>query len=49
MSKPEVREAARQHDLAGVAEKKESQEICFVPDGNYAGFIDRYLEARERD
>ena len=25
-------------------EKKESQEICFVPDGNYAGFIDRYLE-----
>jgi tRNA-uridine 2-sulfurtransferase len=28
-----------------VAEKKESQEICFVPDGNYAGFIDRYLEA----
>ena len=25
--------------------KKESQEICFVPDGDYAGFIDRYLEA----
>src|SRR4029078_5986539 len=22
----------------------ESQEICFVPDGDYAGFIDRYLE-----
>src|SRR5215212_8665702 len=45
MSKPEAREAARQHGLNGVAEKKESQEICFVPDGNYAGFIDRYLEA----
>jgi tRNA-specific 2-thiouridylase len=45
MSKPEAREAARQHGLKGVAEKKESQEICFVPDGNYAGFIDRYLEA----
>jgi tRNA-specific 2-thiouridylase len=44
MSKPEAREAARQHGLAGVSEKKESQEICFVPDGNYAGFIDRYLE-----
>ena len=29
-----------------VAEKSESQEICFVPDGNYAGFIDRYLEAK---
>jgi tRNA-specific 2-thiouridylase len=44
MSKPEVRDVARSHSLA-VAEKAESQEICFVPDGNYAGFIDRYLEA----
>ncbi|HEY6120203.1 MAG TPA: tRNA 2-thiouridine(34) synthase MnmA [Pyrinomonadaceae bacterium] len=43
MSKPEARAAARVHGLA-VAEKAESQEICFVPDGNYAGFIDRYLE-----
>src|SRR5436190_945934 len=43
MSKPEARDAARTHGLA-VAEKKESQEICFVPDGDYAGFIDRYLE-----
>jgi tRNA-specific 2-thiouridylase len=46
MSKPEVREVAREHSLA-IAEKAESQEICFVPDGNYAGFIDRYLEAEE--
>jgi len=45
MSKPEARAAAREHGLNGVAEKKESQEICFVPDGDYAGFIDRYLEA----
>ena len=45
MSKPEARAAARDHGLVGVAEKKESQEICFVPDGDYAGFIDRYLEA----
>jgi tRNA-specific 2-thiouridylase len=44
MSKPEVREVARLNELA-VAEKSESQEICFVPDGNYAGFIDRYMEA----
>ncbi|HEV2761746.1 MAG TPA: tRNA 2-thiouridine(34) synthase MnmA [Pyrinomonadaceae bacterium] len=42
--KPEARDAARRHGLA-VAEKGESQEICFVPDGDYAGFIDRYLEA----
>jgi tRNA-specific 2-thiouridylase len=46
MSKPEARDAARTHGLA-VAEKKESQEICFVPDGDYAGFIDRYLEAED--
>ena len=44
MSKPEVREVARRRELP-VAEKQESQEICFVPDGNYAGFIDRYMEA----
>src|SRR6476469_5862595 len=48
MSKPEAREAARQHNLKGVAEKKESQEICFVPDGDYAGFIDRYLDAEDQ-
>jgi tRNA-specific 2-thiouridylase len=47
MSKPEARDAARRNDLA-VAEKKESQEICFVPDGDYAGFIDRYLDADEQ-
>lgn len=46
MSKPEVRDVARTSKLA-VAEKAESQEICFVPDGNYAGFIDRYLEAED--
>jgi len=46
MSKPEVRGLARDHHLA-VAEKAESQEICFVPDGNYAGFIDRYLASED--
>jgi tRNA-specific 2-thiouridylase len=44
MSKAEARHAAREHGLA-VADKKESQEICFVPDGDYSGFIDRYLKA----
>ena len=44
MSKPEVRDVARARNLP-VAEKAESQEICFVPDGKYAAFIDRYLEA----
>ena len=47
MLKSEVRDLARGADLS-VAEKQESQEICFVPDGNYSGFIDRYLEAEGR-
>jgi tRNA-uridine 2-sulfurtransferase len=47
MSKPDARDAARRNDLA-VAEKKESQEICFVPDGDYSGFIDRYLKAEQQ-
>src|SRR5215216_5903737 len=46
LTKDEARGAARRHGL-GVAEKRESQEICFVPDGDYAGFIDRYLEAED--
>ncbi|MGI9035804.1 MAG: tRNA 2-thiouridine(34) synthase MnmA, partial [Pyrinomonadaceae bacterium] len=47
MLKSEVREIAREANLY-VAEKQESQEICFVPDGDYAGFIDRYLEHENR-
>ena len=41
-TKPEVREMARHHGLA-LAEKPDSQEICFVPGGNYKQFIDAYL------
>ncbi len=47
MQKEEVREIARDADLY-VAEKKESQEICFVPDGKYSEFIDRYLDHEGR-
>ena len=47
MTKNDAREAARDNQLA-VAEKAESQEICFVPDGDYAGFIDRYLAAEQQ-
>ncbi len=49
--KPQVREMARELGLP-VAEKGDSQEICFVPNGDYAAFIDGYLReqgtARER-
>ncbi len=42
LHKPEVREIAKQHGLA-LADKPDSQEICFVPGGNYKQFIDAYL------
>ena len=40
LSKPQVREQARRLGLA-VAEKPDSQEICFIPDGDYASFVER--------
>jgi len=43
LTKPEVRALARQHGLA-LAEKPDSQEICFVPGGDYKRFLDAYLE-----
>lgn len=43
MQKPQVRELAKEHGLA-LAEKPDSQEICFVPNGDYKNFIDAYLE-----
>ena len=41
--KPEVREIAAQHGLA-LAAKPDSQEICFIPGGDYKAFIDAYLD-----
>ena len=43
MTKPEVRAIAEAAGLP-TAQKPESQEICFIPDGNYSRFIERYLE-----
>jgi tRNA-specific 2-thiouridylase len=42
MTKQEVRSIAEAAGLP-TANKPESQEICFIPDGNYARFIERYL------
>ncbi|HKN72426.1 MAG TPA: tRNA 2-thiouridine(34) synthase MnmA [Terriglobales bacterium] len=42
MTKPEVRELARRHNLM-IAEKPASQEICFVPGGDYKRFLEAYL------
>ena len=43
LTKTEVRDIARRTQLP-VAEKPESQEICFVPTGNYVRFIEAYLQ-----
>jgi len=43
MTKQEVRQLARSMDLA-VAAKGDSQEICFVPNGDYAAFLRAYLK-----
>ena len=40
--KSAVRELARELGIP-TAEKPDSQEICFVPNGDYAGFIDAYF------
>jgi tRNA-specific 2-thiouridylase len=41
LTKTQVRELAEQSGFVN-AQKKESQDICFVPDGNYARFIHKY-------
>lgn len=47
LTKQEVRRVARAKKLP-VAEKPESQEICFVPSGNYIRFIETYLAEQGR-
>jgi tRNA-uridine 2-sulfurtransferase len=43
MQKPEVRALARELQIP-TADKPDSQEICFVPNGDYAAFIDAYFD-----
>jgi tRNA-uridine 2-sulfurtransferase len=43
MTKPEVRAVARHRGLR-LADKPDSQEICFIPGGDYKQFIAAYLE-----
>ena len=43
LTKPQVREIARESHLT-LADKPDSQEICFIPGGNYKQFIANYLE-----
>ena len=41
LHKTEVREIARQHSFIN-AQKHDSQDICFVPDGDYARFMEQF-------
>jgi tRNA-specific 2-thiouridylase len=48
MHKPAVRELAADHGLA-LAQKPDSQEICFIPGGSYQDFLRAYLDEQGRD
>ncbi len=39
LTKPEIREIAQSHGVP-VAQKKDSQEVCFIPDNDYISFIE---------
>lgn len=43
-TKDEIRRIAAERGLA-VAKKRDSQEICFIPDNDYAGYIERTVPA----
>jgi tRNA-specific 2-thiouridylase len=47
MQKPAVRAIAEECDLR-VAHKPDSQEICFIPGGDYKAFLSAYLEEQGR-
>jgi tRNA-specific 2-thiouridylase len=47
LTKPEVRAEAHRLGLR-VADKPDSQEICFIPDGDYASFVARHDSAAPR-
>ena len=42
LSKPQVRELAREKNLS-VAEKQDSQDLCFVTENDYRAFLSRYV------
>jgi tRNA-specific 2-thiouridylase len=48
MHKHEVRELARSLNVP-IADKPDSQEICFVPNGDYAAFIEAYFREQGID
>ena len=43
LSKPQVRQLAHDLGLSSVANKAESQDLCFIPDGDTRGFLRKHL------
>ena len=41
MTKDEVRRIAASHGYEALVKKRESQEVCFIPDNDYRGFLSR--------
>jgi tRNA-uridine 2-sulfurtransferase len=48
MQKPAVRSMAAGHGLE-LAQKPDSQEICFIPGGSYSQFLKAYLDEQQRE
>lgn len=46
-TKPEIRQMAFDQGFHELAKKNESYEICFVPDNDYRGFLNRKVEGLE--
>lgn len=46
-SKDEIREIAKKNNLT-VASKPDSQDICFIPDGNYKNFLEKNSDLKEK-
>ncbi len=46
-SKSDTRNFAKEHGLA-VAEKRDSQEICFIPNNSYKDFLEKYMTEKPK-
>lgn len=47
-NKEEIRQIAREHGL-DVANKKDSEDICFIPDGNYKKFLEENSDIKVKE
>ncbi len=45
--KEEIKKMAEERGFVKLAKKRESQEICFIPDDNYRGFLKKYVTGLE--